>query len=326
MKVLGHIHCFNDEEVIDRSLQALLNQTYPLEEIVLVDNWSTDGTLTRTFPQRVRVIRHPENRGTSGSVATGFGYALAKGYDWIWLLEADSAPRKDALEKLVQLFQSLPEETQKQVWLLASLPMERPLWSVTSPFSLRLATFNGDPAPKPRHGITFTRKGSARVQPGPGQWFYECDATIWSGSLYKLAAVLQVGLPPANYVLDWGEYEYGYRGKRYGFRAFMHVGSIVDHNFTGQASLHFTTYRLGPLTFKMIELPPIRCYYVVRNTLYFWLYEYHVRNLSTLFPRLFKVCVLTFNFLVRPASRRRELLACLRGIRDGLLKKMHHRY
>ncbi len=77
MKILGHIHTFNDEEVIDLSLQALLDQTYPLDEIVLVDNASTDGTLQRNFPSKVTIIRHTENLGTSGAVATGLQYGIA---------------------------------------------------------------------------------------------------------------------------------------------------------------------------------------------------------------------------------------------------------
>jgi len=326
MRILGYIHAFNDEDVIGRSLQALLDQTYPLSEIVIVDNGSTDGTLKRSFPKQVTVIRHPENLGTSGAVVTGFQYALAKQYDWIWLFDADSAPRRDALEKLVELYQSFSLSVQEQLWRLSSLPMEIPIWSITSPFSLRLTAFSGDAAPKPFHGVKFTRKGYTHVHPKPEETVYECDATIWTGSLYKLAAVQKVGLPPADYVLDWGEYEYGYRGKLCGYLAFMHQGSITDHNITGQATIHFSKYRFGPASFMMIELPPIRCYYVVRNTLYFWLYEYRICNFYTVLPRLYKAFMLTVNFLLRPRSHRSELSACLRGIWDGLFKNMHHRY
>jgi rhamnosyltransferase len=274
----------------------------------------------------VTVIRHGENRGTSGAVITGFRYALANGYDWIWLFDADSAPRKDALEQLVRLYESLPNDTQEQVWLLSSVPMEAPNWSNTAKFSIKLAIDRGESRPKPRHGVVFTPTGYRPVQPPPGVSVYEFDATIWSGSLYRLAAIEKVGLPSADYVLDWGEFEYGYRGRRHGYRAFMHQGSVVDHNITGEAALRLRPHRFGPIAFNLIELAPIRCYYVVRNTLYFWLYVYHVRSLSTVLPRIYKVILLTMNFAVRPQSRRRELLACLRGIRDGVLKNVHRRY
>ena len=108
MRILGHIHTFNDEEIIDRTVQALLDQTYPVDEIVLVDNASQDRTLARSFPKQVIIIRHSENQGTSGAVATGMEYALGKQYDWIYLLDADSLPRKDALQRLIEFYEGLP--------------------------------------------------------------------------------------------------------------------------------------------------------------------------------------------------------------------------
>lgn len=326
MRILGYIHTFNDAEVIDRSLQALLDQTCPVEEIVLVDNASTDGTLTRSFPKQVAVIRNPENRGTSGAIIRGMQYALAKQYDWIWVLDADSTPCKDALEKLVELYQSFPPNLQEHVWRLSSLLIEFPKFAITTPFSLRLAKFGGSQGPQPRHGTIFTPRGYIRVKPIPNEDVYEFNGSIWSGSLFKLEAVAKIGFPSADYFLDFDEYAYGYRAMRHGYRAFMHQGSIVNQNVTGEASLELRTYQIGPLSFKMIELPPIRCYYVIRNTLYFWLYEYHIHNMYTLLPRFYKITMLTLNFLLRPFSHRSHLKACLRGIWDGLLKNMHHRY
>jgi len=326
MRILGYIHTFNDEEVIEQSLQALRDQTYLLNEILLVDNGSTDGTLQRSFPKQVTIVRHPENRGTSGAVVTGFRYAVEKHYDWIWVLDADSKPCADALQKLVDLYLGLPPILQEQVWLLSSLPMEYPKWALTSSASVRWAFFSGNEGPQPRHGVIFTRHGYERVQPNPNQTAYEFHGSIWCGCLFKLKAIQKVGFPEEDYFLDFGEYAYCYRGMRSGYKAFMHQSSLIHHNVTGLASLSFTPYRLGPISFKMIELAPVRCYYVVRNTLYFWLHEYHVRNFHTLIPRFFKIGMLTLNFLLRPLSHWSELSACLRGAWDGLLKNMHKRY
>ena len=45
MKVLAQICTLNDEDVGEFALQAILGQTHPLDEILIVDNASTDGTL-----------------------------------------------------------------------------------------------------------------------------------------------------------------------------------------------------------------------------------------------------------------------------------------
>lgn len=325
MKILGHIHTFNDEDVIDQCLGALLSQSRPVDGIVLVDNASTDGTLAREFPDSVHVIRHAENLGTTGAVRTGLRHGMSLGFDWVWVLDADTAPYPDALEKLLELWQEQPPEARDGIWRLSSLPLEQPEKSVTTPFSVRLAVAEGSSKPKPRHGVVFDERGYRRVDPEPHEP-YECDATIWAGCLFRLDAVQDVGLPPADYVLDWGEYEYGYRGKRAGYRALMQTGSLLDHNIRGEASFHFSPLRLGPVTVQLIEMPPIRCYYVIRNTLYFWLYEFEPRSVRAAVPRVYKMLALTLNFLLRPRTRGAEIRACLRGLWDGLRGKMQNRY
>ena len=304
MRILGHIHTFNDEAVIDRSLNALLDQTYPLDEVIIIDNGSTDNTLNRPFPEQVKVIRHSEQRGTSGAVITGMQYALEKGYDWIWVIDADSAPRRDALQKLLELYQSFSADLQAKTWLLASLPIENTNQKVC-------------------HGVIFTPRGCRQVRPDPNKLFYECDFTIWSGSLFKLEAVKKVGLPEADYVVDWGEFIYGYLGKQAGYRAFTHQQSILDHNME---VLHLTSYRFGPFSFGMRELAPFRCYYIVRNYLYFWLYGYEVRNFYTLSFCLLRIIKFIGCFLLRPSTHLPQLSACLRGVWDGVCKNMRHRY
>ena len=106
MRVLVQVHTWNDADVIGVALQAILQQTLAAEEILIVDNGSTDGTPELNYPSIVTIIRHRLNLGTSGAVKTGLEYALAHGYDWIWVLDADSVPRPDALELLTRLAES----------------------------------------------------------------------------------------------------------------------------------------------------------------------------------------------------------------------------
>jgi rhamnopyranosyl-N-acetylglucosaminyl-diphospho-decaprenol beta-1,3/1,4-galactofuranosyltransferase len=67
MRVLAHIHTYNEAGFIERALAALQQQTRPLDAIVIVDNASTDGTVDRAFPENVTVIRNSTNLGTSGA-------------------------------------------------------------------------------------------------------------------------------------------------------------------------------------------------------------------------------------------------------------------
>ena len=61
--------------------------------------------------------------------------------------------------------------------------------------------------------------GGSGGKPAPSEsgGYSRCDCCLWSGSLYRTAAVQKIGLPQADYVLDWGDLEYGYRARRLGF-------------------------------------------------------------------------------------------------------------
>src|SRR5206468_978582 len=112
---------------------------------------------------------------------------------------------------------------------------------------------------EPLHGGLFTKDRLAAARPAPGENHYACHFTIWSGILYRLAAVRQIGIPNPDYVLDWGEYEYAYRVMKAGYKAFMHVNAVLHHNIRGYPSAVPRQVKLGPATFTIQEFPAIRC-------------------------------------------------------------------
>jgi len=118
MRVLAHIHTYNEAEFIGQALSALQRQTRAPDAIVIVDNVSTDGTLDRKFPENTTIIRNSENIGTVGSVAVGLTHALKEKFDWTWLLDADSVPEPDALANLLSFFESLSSSEQEQLCFL----------------------------------------------------------------------------------------------------------------------------------------------------------------------------------------------------------------
>ena len=87
---------------------ALLRQTRAVDEILVVDNASTDNTLNQLGLRRSTVIRYPQTLGTSGAVCAGMRYALEHGYDWIWIFDQDFLPASDALEKQLLLYAGWP--------------------------------------------------------------------------------------------------------------------------------------------------------------------------------------------------------------------------
>jgi len=322
MRVLAHIVTFNAADIIDGTLAAVQHQTRPPDAILIIDNASTDGTLDRTFPENVHVIRNTANLGVSGALEIGFGYALENGFDWMWILDHDSVAGPEALATLLKLYAGWPSSLQDEVGCIACLPLDQP---------------DGQPL----HGCLFTRRGRVLINPAPEQRHYLCHMTIWSGCLFRLAVVRRIGFPNPDYVIDRGELEYSYRLMKAGYKAFIHQDAVIRHNIRGAPSVAPKRFKIGPFSLKFYDLTPLRCYYICRNTLYFTLYEatdsrivkfcelWRLRSRpghSVLSGVAWQTTFLTLNFILRPHTHGAQIRACLRGIRDGITGNIAARF
>lgn len=95
----------NEEKVIQRCIEAILEIDYPKKEVIVVDDGSTDNTYQLASSYRtkgVKVIRRLEAGGKSGALNTGI--LIAKG-EIIITCDADSMIARSALRKIVSRFQ-----------------------------------------------------------------------------------------------------------------------------------------------------------------------------------------------------------------------------
>jgi glycosyltransferase involved in cell wall biosynthesis len=102
------IPTYNRAQIIGRTIQSVLNQTYPDFEVIIVDDGSTDNTeeVVKGFgDDRLRYIRMKENSGTAG-VPRNKGIEAARG-EYIALLDSDDEWLPEKLEKQVSKFKSL---------------------------------------------------------------------------------------------------------------------------------------------------------------------------------------------------------------------------
>ena len=307
MRVLAHIHTLNDQDVIEQVLDSLCRQTRPPDAIIIVDNGSTDRTLDRDFPECVTVVRNGENLGTSGAIRIGFAHALERGFDCTWVFDADSVPELDALDKLLAFYEDLPQSEKQHVCFVACRP----------------TTVSGEPRDRP---MVFTESGIDYTPLEADDRYSACDCTLWTGSLYMMSAVEKIGLPSADYVLDVAELEYGYRARQLGYRSYIVHSGVLHQDVGRDPGITTAIRRLGPIGLKLYESSPIRCYYNARNRIYFWLYQCKPRRMGRVFRSILRSLAITSSFAVRPVSRRRQLVACLRGIWDGLTMHMERRY
>jgi rhamnopyranosyl-N-acetylglucosaminyl-diphospho-decaprenol beta-1,3/1,4-galactofuranosyltransferase len=232
--------------VLPRQMEALHKQTHPLEEIIVVDNASTDGTaemLAERFP-RVTILRMPENVGAGGALEAGVGYAaLQKRHDWVWMFDDDSVPDAEALQSLLGRTESTGGD---DGWLgmVAPLPVHRETGTTYPPLLWR----DGYVRPSPE----------LLRQP---VWF--ADLVIVSGCLVRREVVENIGLPRADFFMDFIDFEYCLRARFHGYTIAVVARSEFAHEIGTPRKI-----RLPGYSRLWADQPPWREYYIGRNLTY----------------------------------------------------------
>jgi GT2 family glycosyltransferase len=250
MKPISAIGCsfasvtmaYNASEALPKQIEALLAQTFPLREIIVVDNASTDGTcamLAERYPQ-VKVLRMTENLGAAGAWAAGLTYAaFEKGYDWIWSFDDDSVPDSTALETMVGGL----EESRRfggKIGIAVPLAVSRtgacyPPW--------------------------FWREGFAKPtaeQIRQPIWF--ADLAMASGSLVQQEVVREIGVPRADFFMDVFDLEFCLRARSKGYKIAVISNAKLTHEIGNTREVRL----FGSLRHWMTQ-PPWREYYISRN-------------------------------------------------------------
>ena len=105
------IPAFNRRHDITRAIASALAQTRQPDEIIVVDDASTDGTvdaIEALREPRIRILRHARNRGAAAARNTGI--EAAKG-EWIALLDSDDEWDEHKLERQLASLANAPADT-----------------------------------------------------------------------------------------------------------------------------------------------------------------------------------------------------------------------
>jgi glycosyltransferase involved in cell wall biosynthesis len=101
MGLTVYIPCFNVENYIETSIRGLLSQTRPPDEILVIDDGSTDRSVEIASRFPVRVLRHERNRGLAAARNTAFANA---GQELVGAIDADVFPEANWLARLLAHF------------------------------------------------------------------------------------------------------------------------------------------------------------------------------------------------------------------------------
>lgn len=100
------IPAYNAAEVVDTSLGSVAAQTRPPDEVVLVDDGSTDGTAevleSYRSDSRVRIITSPNNQGLVAALGLGLSHCRS---ELVARLDADDFARPTRLSRQATVFE-----------------------------------------------------------------------------------------------------------------------------------------------------------------------------------------------------------------------------
>ena len=135
MKIIAVVVTYNRKELLKECLDALYMQTYRIDEVVLIDNASTDGTdgyvkEYMNIQKNLIYRRLKKNIGGAGGFYEGIKLAFHRDADWIWVMDDDTIPCSNSLYELLEAIKVVGEKTSflaSSVYGMNNKPMNVPV-------------------------------------------------------------------------------------------------------------------------------------------------------------------------------------------------------
>jgi GT2 family glycosyltransferase len=241
MTVAAVVVTYRRPDLLMQCLRALRGQTHPVDEIIVVDNASGDGTAERVrkeFPDvTLRVLS--ENRGGAGGFHEGMRIAAGRDVDWIWVMDDDAEPHPGALERIIAsgLHENLDTVA---ITSLKRFPSGRPQYDQT--------------------GWYYPRHAEIESVDPDGETVTEIGYSSFVGLLCRADVTRKIGLPDQGFFLWYDDVEYCLRLQTQG-RLYLVRESVITHNVSEEMR--------GETSRKPWRDYPLS---------YFWRYYYSFRN------------------------------------------------
>jgi GT2 family glycosyltransferase len=198
--------------------------------IIVVDNASTDDSvfqLEENLPE-LEIIRHAVNKGYAGGVNPGFLRAIELGAEYVAVFNDDATADKRWLEQLVEELESHPNVGAAACKVLTS---DKERLDSTGDYY----TNWGLPYPRGRREYD-TKKYDQST---------EIFAASGAASLYRVAALKEVGLLDEDFFAYYEDVDLSFRLQLAGWKVAFVPGSVVYHKIgmTSARVKGFTTYQ-----------------------------------------------------------------------------------
>ena len=244
-KVIAVILSWNNGTDIIGCVESLGKAKRVPDEILVVDNFSTDGSfeiITGKLSDKCRIIRTEENLGYPGGMQVGAEYSLTHGADMIWFLNNDTIVGADTLAELLAAVERNGIMNLYSPKILHQPEKDRPYFAGYFMDVERGEFVDMRNAPSPQYGAAPTDLISDVVQ----------------GSCFLLPAQVmrKYGFMDCRYFAYFEEFDYSMRLARKGVKSFCVLSAVIHHKGEGSDDAECRSFH--------------REYYRVRNQIRFW--------------------------------------------------------
>ena len=206
-RIAALVVTYNRLSLLVECIEAIRSQTFRDIDIIVVNNGSTDGTLEWLSKQKDIETITQDNQGGAGGFHTGIRYAVENGYQYTWLMDDDTIPNMNALEKLLDVIRLKPD-----------------FGFVCS----RVVDIEGNPCNCPLVSFKKAENGESRWISDIEDGIIEVDYCTFVSVLFNNSYAVKLGLPYKDFFIWGDDTEYSCRfSDRYD--CYLAINSIVIH-------------------------------------------------------------------------------------------------
>jgi rhamnopyranosyl-N-acetylglucosaminyl-diphospho-decaprenol beta-1,3/1,4-galactofuranosyltransferase len=249
MKILAAVVTHNRRELLGRCIDHLERQTRRPDQVLIIDNMSTDGTAAMLRKRGMTFITQ-ENCGSAGGWRRGIEHGLVNGFDAVWLMDDDGYAHEEALATL--------EVAMKPEVACASSVVVREDMPTHFVFPFALLDKLGFPIifGVPRKLVSLDELRKTAVD---GTYPF---AYLFNGALISLEAVRKIGNVNREFYLSGEEVDYLFRLRSAGkvisvLKALQFHPDVSQRPFT-HAKFYYYLKNTLVLNAQYFNLAPIR--------------------------------------------------------------------
>lgn len=308
----------NRWQYLKQVLKRVLNSAQ-VTQIVVVDNasdYNVADKVKELDDSRITVITNAQNEGSAGGYNAAISYAVKSAQaDLLWLLDDDNLPADNALDLLLQKWQSIePNNNRKALFCLREdRPAHVKIAKGESPYRYYLVpnNFLGFSVFNILRNRVYKLRDKLNKQQA-----YLPQASIpyvpYGGLMFHQSTVADIGLPDKDMFVYVDDSEYTYRITQNGGTIWL----IPSCKITDLEPSQGVGYQPRLFHSKLLNQWSFRTYYHVRNRLYFYS-KVAIKNKIAF--KINKTLYLTYLQIVSLLSCKvNEYKKLLQAVNDGL--------